>query len=133
MLSQIINQKDIKIRHLDVAKDRLKDKRMLVIIITTQDKRVLHRHGINHIHEVGLPSDGKALKIFCMYGFGQKSLYYGFESLARKVTQLAGNLPLGLMIMGSYFRGMSRHEWDIPGKWNYQGYGLALTEKLKAF
>uniref|UniRef100_A0A0D3DAL6 NB-ARC domain-containing protein n=1 Tax=Brassica oleracea var. oleracea TaxID=109376 RepID=A0A0D3DAL6_BRAOL len=32
MLSQIINQKDIKIRHLDVAKDRLKDKRMLVVL-----------------------------------------------------------------------------------------------------
>ena len=68
MLSQITNQKVIKIWHLDVAKDRLKDKILLVvlddvdlvmqldalakearwfgpgsrIIITTQDKRVFH-------------------------------------------------------------------------------------------
>nr|XP_018484329.1 PREDICTED: probable disease resistance protein RPP1 isoform X2 [Raphanus sativus] len=148
MLSRIFNQQAINIRHLDVAKHRLKDKRMLVvlddvdhvmqlnalakeaqwfgpgsrIIITTQDKRVLHRHRmINHIHEVCLPSDNKALKIFCMYAFGQKSPYYGFESLARKVTQLAGNLPLGLMVMGSYFRGMSsRHEWEmeLPRLWS---------------
>lgn len=62
---------------------------------------------------MGFPSDGKALKIFGMYVFAQKSPYYGFESLARKVTQLAGNLPLGLMVMGSYFRGMSRHEWEM--------------------
>ena len=32
MLSQVFDQQGINIRHLDVAKDRLKDKRMLVVL-----------------------------------------------------------------------------------------------------
>ena len=136
-LSQIMNQGDIKIPHLAVAKDRLKYKRVLVvlddvdqlvqldamaetgwfgpgsrIIITTQDKRLLNAHGINHIYEVGFSRDDEALQIFCMYAFGQMSPYDGFENLAWEVTKLSGKLPLGLKVMGSYFRGMSKHKWE---------------------
>ncbi|XP_019089586.1 PREDICTED: disease resistance protein TAO1-like [Camelina sativa] len=141
-LSQIINQDDIKIHHLGVVKDRLKYKRVLIvfddvdqlvqldamakengwfgpgsrIIITTQDKRLLNAHGIKHIYEVGLPSDDEALEIFCMYAFGQKSPFDGFENLALEVTKLSGKIPLGLKVMGAYFRGMSKHEWkkELP-------------------
>ncbi|CAL9226362.1 unnamed protein product [Arabidopsis halleri] len=104
-LSQIMNQEDIKIHHLGVAKDSR-------IIITTQDKRLLNAHGINHIYEVGFLRDDEALQIFCMYAFGQMSPYDGYENLAWEVTKLSGKLPLGLRVMGSYFRGMSKHEWE---------------------
>ncbi|KAF2580251.1 hypothetical protein F2Q68_00006065 [Brassica cretica] len=35
----------------------------------------------------------------------------GFQDLAWKVRDLVGRLPVGLKVMGSYFRGMSEQEW----------------------
>ncbi|CAL9242286.1 unnamed protein product, partial [Arabidopsis halleri] len=136
-MSQITNQSDMKISHLGVVQDRLKDKKVLVvldgvdksmqldamaketwwfgpgsrIIITTQDRKIFREHGINHIYKVGFPSTDEALQILCTYAFGQNSPKHGFEELAWEVTQLAGELPLGLRVMGSYFRGMSKLEW----------------------
>ncbi|KAL0784961.1 hypothetical protein Bca101_001206 [Brassica carinata] len=136
-LSQIINQEDIKLHHLGVAQDRLKDKRVLVvlddvdqlvqldamakettwfgpgsrIIITTQDKKILNAHKINQIYHVDFPQNDEALQIFCMYAFGQKAPNDSFEQLAWEVIELSGKLPLGLRVMGSYFKGMSKEEW----------------------
>ncbi|XP_056851847.1 LOW QUALITY PROTEIN: probable disease resistance protein RPP1 [Raphanus sativus] len=139
-LSQQLNQKeeDFKISHLGVARERLNDKKVLVvlddvdrlvqleamaretrwfgdgsrIIITTQDRKILKAHGITHIYKVDFPSDCEAIQMFCMYAFGQKSPKDGFEYLVWEVTDLAGKLPLGLRVMGSYFRGMSKQEWQ---------------------
>ncbi|KAF8085329.1 hypothetical protein N665_0671s0008 [Sinapis alba] len=136
-MSQLTNETSIKVPHLGVAKDRLKDKKVLVvlddvdrsvqleamaketswfgpgsrIIITTQDENVLRANGINHIHRVNLPADDEALQIFCMYAFDQKYPNDGFQELACRVTSLVGRLPLGLKVMGSYFRGMSEQDW----------------------
>ncbi|KAJ4907897.1 Disease resistance protein (TIR-NBS-LRR class) family [Raphanus sativus] len=136
-LSQIINQEDIKLHHLGVAQDRLKDKRVLVvlddvdqlvqldamakettwfgpgsrIIITTQDKKILNAHKISQIYQVDFPPGDEALQIFCTYAFGQKSPNESFEELAWEVIELSGKLPLGLRVMGSYFKGMSKEEW----------------------
>ncbi|KAG2243881.1 hypothetical protein Bca4012_069298 [Brassica carinata] len=145
LLSQLTNQKeeDLKISHLGVAQERLNDKKVLVvlddvdglvqleamaketqwfghgsrIIVTTQDRKILKAHGITHIYKVDFPSDCEAIQMFCMYAFGQKSPEDGFEYLVREVTYLARKLPLGLRVMGSYFRGMPKEEWEnaLPG------------------
>ncbi|CAH8278611.1 unnamed protein product [Arabidopsis lyrata] len=81
------------------------------IIITTQDRKLFRAHGINHIYKVDFPSTEEALQILCKYAFGQNSPTHGFEELAWEVTQLAGELPLALRVIGSYFRGMSKLEW----------------------
>ena len=136
-MSQITNHKDMVVSHLGVASNRLKDKKVLVvldgvdrslqldamaketwwfgpgsrIIVTTQDHKLLRAHGVNHIYKVDFPINSEALEIFCTYSWGQKSPKDGFEELAREVTKLSGELPLGLRVMGSYFRGMPKQEW----------------------
>ncbi|KAH0894247.1 hypothetical protein HID58_056676 [Brassica napus] len=137
-MSQLTNDKGIMIPHLGVVKDRLKDKRVLVvlddvdrsvqleaiaketcwfgpgsrIIITTQDQTVLKASRINHLYRVPSPSYSEALEIFSMYAFGQKSPYDGFEKIAREIATLSGELPTGLRFMGSYFRGKSKKMWE---------------------
>ncbi|CDY22455.1 BnaC03g61680D [Brassica napus] len=107
-MSQLTNEACIKVPHLGVVKDRLKDKKVLVvlddvdqliqleamaketcwfgpgsrIIITTQNQKILKASGINHIYK-----------------------------LACEVRSLVGRLPLGLRVIGSYFRGMSEQDW----------------------
>lgn len=138
-LSKLINHKDIKIPHLGVVRERLKDKRVLVvlddvdkleqlialakeprwfgpgsrIVVTTQDRQLLKAHGIDLVYKVELPSRTEALEIFCQSAFGQKHPpCVGIRELALQVTHLAGYLPLGLTVLGSYLRGFSKEEWE---------------------
>ncbi|CAA0300239.1 unnamed protein product [Arabidopsis thaliana] len=139
MLSKMINKKDIMIPHLGVAQERLRDRKVLLvlddvdrlaqldalaknvqwfgpgsrIIITTEDKRLLNAHGINHIYKVDFPSNDEALQMFCLNAFEQKSPKDGFVVLAREITLLVGQLPLGLKVIGSHFRGLPKEQWSM--------------------
>nr|ACP30612.1 disease resistance protein [Brassica rapa subsp. pekinensis] len=136
-LSEIFNKRDIKISHLGVAQERLKNQKALIvlddvdelqqlhaladqtqwfgngtrIIVTTEDKQLLKAHGISHVYEVGFPSKDEAFKILCRYAFGQNSAPEGFYDLAVEVSQLSGNLPLSLSVLGASLRGVSKEEW----------------------
>nr|VDD39662.1 unnamed protein product [Brassica oleracea] len=137
LLSKTFNHKDLKIHHLGVAEARLKGKKVLVvlddvddlrqlkamaektqwfgrgsrIIITSRYKHLLKAYGIENTYHVELPCSSEALEIFCLSAFDQKSPKAGFEELSMEIRGLAGNLPLGLNVYGSYMRGMSKEEW----------------------
>ncbi|CAN8270614.1 unnamed protein product [Cochlearia groenlandica] len=137
-LSNILNHVGMKICHLGVIQERLFDQRVLIIlddvddvkqlealanettwfgpgsriIVTTENKELLQRHGIDNMYNVEFPSDEEALKILCIYAFRKKYPRNGYKKLAKSVTKLCGNLPLGLRVVGSYLRGKDVEEWE---------------------
>ncbi|CAH8380604.1 unnamed protein product [Eruca vesicaria subsp. sativa] len=137
LLSKILNQDDIRIRHLGVIEERLRYKKVLIIlddvnnikqlealakettwfgpgsrvVVTTENKELLQQHGIENTYNVGFPYDEGALEILCRYAFRQSYPHIGFKKLAKRVTKLCGNLPLGLRVVGSSLRGKNEEEW----------------------
>nr|AXU93635.1 RPP4/RPP5-like protein [Arabidopsis thaliana] len=137
LLSEILGQKDIKIDHFGVVEQRLKHKKVLIllddvdnleflktlvgkaewfgsgsrIIVITQDKQLLKAHEIDLVYEVELPSQGLALKMICRSAFGKDSPPDDFKALAFEVAELAGDLPLGLSVLGSSLKGRDKDEW----------------------
>nr|AXU93668.1 RPP4/RPP5-like protein [Arabidopsis thaliana] len=137
LLSEILGQKDIKIEHFGVVEQRLKHKKVLIllddvdnleflktlvgkaewfgsgsrIIVITQDRQLLKAHDIDLVYEVKLPSQGLALQMISQYAFGKDSPPADFKALAFEVAKLAGNLPLGLSVLGSSLKGRDKDEW----------------------
>lgn len=138
LLSKILNQRDMKVHHLGTIKEWLQDQRVLIvldeiddleqldalarepswfglgsrIIVTTEDKKILKAHWVDDIYHVDYPSEEEALEILRLYAFKPNSLWDGFDQLAKKLTNLCGNLPLGLRVVGSSLRGENRNEWE---------------------
>ena len=53
------------------------------------------------------------MEILCLSAFKQSYVRDDFEVVANKVTKICGNLPLGLCVVGSSFRGESKEEWEL--------------------
>lgn len=156
LLSQVLNLKDIRIRHLGAIRERLHDQRVLIIlddvkeveqlevladikwfgpgsriIVITENKDILLQHGICDIYHVGFPSQEDALKIFCLYAFRQTSPPDGYMKLheCEMVVKYCGSLPLNLHVLGSAFRGRSDDECNL----GVIGFiYLSLSEKSQA-
>ncbi|KFK26759.1 hypothetical protein AALP_AA8G289900 [Arabis alpina] len=136
-LSEILGQKNLKIESFRVMEQRLKHSKVLIvlddvdeielldtlvgrtewfgfgsrIIVVTQDRALLKSHEIKLVHEVEFPSEDLALQMFCQSAFRRNCPPDGFEELAAEVAYLAGNLPLGLNVLGLSLRGKDKEEW----------------------
>ncbi|KAJ4723749.1 Disease resistance protein (TIR-NBS-LRR class) [Melia azedarach] len=83
------------------------------IIITTRDKQVLDRYGVNHIYEVTAMNNDEALKHFCNFAFRQNHCPQEFTMLSQMVIDYAKGHPLALKVLGSSFRPKSRlSDWE---------------------
>lgn len=137
-LSEILCQKDIKIEECGVVEQRLKHKKVLIvlddvddiellqtlvgrirwfgsgskIVVITQKRELLKAHKIAHVYEVEFPSEELAHQMFCRYAFGKNSPPHGFSELAFEAAKLAGNRPKALKHFGSSFRRiLDKEEW----------------------
>ncbi|KAL1191673.1 Disease resistance protein RML1B [Cardamine amara subsp. amara] len=137
-LSKVLKQDGLRIHHSSVIEERLCDQRVLIIlddvnnimqlealanettwfgpgsriIVTTENKELLQQHGINNTYHVRFPSHVDAIEILCKYAFRQSQPHSGFKEQAERVTELCGNLPLGLRVVGSSLRGKNEDEWE---------------------
>ncbi|KAF3542213.1 hypothetical protein DY000_02005250, partial [Brassica cretica] len=135
-LSEILG-KDLKNFHTGAVEEKLKNHKVLIfvddlenhfvldtlagdinwfgpgsrIIVITKHEHILRAHGIDHFYKVPLPSDGLALQFFCRNAFRRNSPPGDFMELASESALHAGNLPSGLVVLGSYLRGRYKKEW----------------------
>ncbi|CAN6971197.1 unnamed protein product, partial [Brassica rapa subsp. trilocularis] len=139
LLSKTLNQNDMRICNLGAIPKRLYDQKVLIIlddvdnlqqlealandtnwfghgsriIVTTEDQEILEQHGIHKTYHVDFPTKIEAREIFCRYAFTRwSSAPDGFEKLAERATELCGDLPLGLSVMGSMLRGKKEDDWE---------------------
>ncbi|ESR55447.1 hypothetical protein CICLE_v10024561mg, partial [Citrus x clementina] len=71
------------------------------IIITTRDKRVLDKCGVNNIFEVKGLEHNKAFELFCRKAFRQNNRSHDLCQLSQKVVCYADGNPLALEVLGS--------------------------------
>ncbi|CAN6847705.1 unnamed protein product, partial [Brassica oleracea] len=135
-LSEILGEKDTKKEHVGALEERLKHRKVLIIIddlddpmvldalvgqnhrfgrgstiiMVTKDKHLLRARKVDCIYEVVLPSKDLSLKMLCRYAFSKDSPPDGLMELASEVALLAGNLPLGLKVLGSHLQDRNKED-----------------------
>nr|ABF81434.1 TIR-NBS-TIR type disease resistance protein [Populus trichocarpa] len=81
------------------------------IIITSRDKQVLTRNGVDRIYEAEKLNDDDALTLFSQKAFKNDQPAEDFVELSKQVVGYANGLPLALEVIGSFMHGRSILEW----------------------
>ncbi|CAL9224136.1 unnamed protein product [Arabidopsis halleri] len=81
------------------------------VILISQNKHLLVDAGVSHVYEVRSLRYDEALQVFSHFAFKQPYPPSDFEQLAVRAVHLAGFLPLGLRLLGSFLSGKGREEW----------------------
>ncbi|CAA0406461.1 unnamed protein product [Arabidopsis thaliana] len=81
------------------------------VILISQNKNLLVDAGVMDVYEVRSLRYDEALQVFSHFAFKQPYPPSDFEELAVRAVHLAGFLPLGLRLLGSFLAGKGREEW----------------------
>nr|AXU93545.1 RPP4/RPP5-like protein [Arabidopsis thaliana] len=104
-----IGQKDIKIEHFGVVEQRLKHKKVLILLDDVDNLEFLK----TLVGKAEWFGSGSRIIVIIQIGKLLKAheidLY--MRELAVEVVELAGNLPLGLSVLGSSLKGRDKDEW----------------------
>ncbi|KAK2634831.1 hypothetical protein Ddye_029623 [Dipteronia dyeriana] len=82
------------------------------IIITTRDRQILKNCRVDQIYKVDELSDHDALKLFCLYAFGQNYPKEDYEELSNRVVEYVGGVPLALKVLGSSLLDKRKEVWE---------------------
>ncbi|KAH9727027.1 Disease resistance-like protein DSC1 [Citrus sinensis] len=82
------------------------------IIITTRDKQVLDKCGVNYVYEVEGLEHNKAFELFYRKAFRQNNYPPDFLGLSLEVVHYARNNPLALEVLGSSLYQKSKQQWE---------------------
>ncbi|XP_027359406.1 TMV resistance protein N-like [Abrus precatorius] len=81
------------------------------IIITTRDKHLLARHGINKMYELKKLNHKDALLLLSWKTFHTEKIDPSYMDVLNHVVTYASGLPLALVVIGSNMFGKSIEEW----------------------
>lgn len=142
LLQDILRGRDMKLHNIDeginVIKDRLRSKRVLVvvddvdnlcqleyivgkhdwfcpgsrIIITTRDKHLLDVHGVDETYEVKELNYEESIELFSRYAFKQSLPKDDYKNLLNRAIDYAKGLPLALKVLGIFLFSKTIPEWE---------------------
>ncbi|KAI9115214.1 hypothetical protein K1719_013533 [Acacia pycnantha] len=82
------------------------------IIVTTRDKHVLARHGVEIIYEVESLNKNEALRLLKWNAFRENRVDPSFMEILNKVVLYADGLPLALEVIGSNLLNKGIKDWN---------------------
>ncbi|MED6128042.1 hypothetical protein PIB30_093863 [Stylosanthes scabra] len=82
------------------------------IIITTRDRRLLRKLGVDNINPVKDKDHHESLELFSWNAFKQASPLEEFAKLTEDVVAYCGGLPLALVTIGCQLFGKMKDEWE---------------------
>ena len=81
------------------------------IIITTRDKHLLHKLGVDEIYEIELLNDDEALHLLSLKAFHKVHPPKDYLELSKDVVKYTKGLPLAVKILGSFLIDRSVNQW----------------------
>ncbi|MCI02291.1 NBS-containing resistance-like protein, partial [Trifolium medium] len=102
------------------------------IIITTTDRHLLKKHGVDHIYRVKELDESESLQLFNCHVFGRTtSPGEDFGKLSRQLVAYSRGLPLALKSLGEFLRGMGILEWKGALR-SLERFSIPVPQLLKA-